>query len=65
MSFAVVAAVVVVVLNLCCVQVQLKEYVKLNDTIYEVDQTEEECFKFSRVLNFKVNTIFTSCLLEE
>ncbi|XP_056288390.1 helicase POLQ-like isoform X2 [Pseudoliparis swirei] len=36
--------------------VQLKEYVKLNDTIYEVDQTEEECFKFSRVLNFKYSS---------
>uniref|UniRef100_A0A8C2XUX9 Helicase, POLQ like n=1 Tax=Cyclopterus lumpus TaxID=8103 RepID=A0A8C2XUX9_CYCLU len=36
--------------------VQLKEYVKLNDTIYEVDQTEEECFKFSRLLNFKYSS---------
>uniref|UniRef100_A0AAY4BS38 Helicase POLQ-like n=1 Tax=Denticeps clupeoides TaxID=299321 RepID=A0AAY4BS38_9TELE len=33
--------------------VQLKEYVKLKDTIYEVDPKEEECFKFSRLLNFK------------
>ncbi|XP_029024930.1 helicase POLQ-like isoform X2 [Betta splendens] len=33
--------------------VQLKEYVKLRDSIYEVDPREEECFKFSRALNFK------------
>ncbi|KAK9532081.1 hypothetical protein VZT92_009485 [Zoarces viviparus] len=36
--------------------VQLKEYVKLNDTIYEVDPKEEECFKFSRLLNFKYSS---------
>ncbi|XP_030005836.1 helicase POLQ-like isoform X2 [Sphaeramia orbicularis] len=36
--------------------VQLKEYVKLRDTIYEVDPKEEECFKFSRVLNFKYSS---------
>uniref|UniRef100_G3N8A4 Helicase, POLQ like n=1 Tax=Gasterosteus aculeatus aculeatus TaxID=481459 RepID=G3N8A4_GASAC len=36
--------------------VQLKEYVKLTDTIYEVDPTEEECFKFSRLLNFKYSS---------
>lgn len=35
-------------------QVELKEYVKLKDSIYEVDPKEEECFRFSRVLNFKV-----------
>ncbi|KAL2100019.1 hypothetical protein ACEWY4_004413 [Coilia grayii] len=33
--------------------VQLKEYVKLKDTIYEVDSKEEHCLKFSRLLNFK------------
>uniref|UniRef100_A0A7N6FF35 Helicase C-terminal domain-containing protein n=1 Tax=Anabas testudineus TaxID=64144 RepID=A0A7N6FF35_ANATE len=36
--------------------VQLKEYVKLKDTIYEVDPKEEECFKFSRALNFKYSS---------
>ncbi|XP_029371370.1 helicase POLQ-like isoform X2 [Echeneis naucrates] len=36
--------------------VQLKEYVKLNDTIYEVDPQEENCFKFSRLLNFKYSS---------
>lgn len=35
-------------------QVELKEYVKLKDIIYEVDPKEEECFRFSRLLNFKV-----------
>ncbi|XP_028456719.1 helicase POLQ-like isoform X3 [Perca flavescens] len=36
--------------------VQLKEYVKLNDTIYEVDPKEEDCFRFSRPLNFKYSS---------
>ncbi|KAF3701621.1 Helicase POLQ-like [Channa argus] len=36
--------------------VQLKEYVKLKDTIYEVDPREEECFKFSRPLNFRYSS---------
>uniref|UniRef100_A0A4W6DCC1 Helicase POLQ-like n=1 Tax=Lates calcarifer TaxID=8187 RepID=A0A4W6DCC1_LATCA len=36
--------------------VQLKEYVKLNDTIYEVDPKEEDCFRFSRLLNFKYSS---------
>ncbi|KAM6975144.1 helicase POLQ-like isoform 1-T1 [Tautogolabrus adspersus] len=36
--------------------VQLKEYVKLNDTIYEVDPKEENCFRFSRPLNFKYSS---------
>ncbi|KAM6984853.1 helicase POLQ-like [Aplochiton taeniatus] len=36
--------------------VQLKEYVKLKDSIYEVDQKEEECFRFSRLLNFKYSS---------
>lgn len=35
-------------------QVQLKEYVKLRDSVYEVDPKEEQCFRFSRVLNFNV-----------
>ncbi|MGH0180227.1 UNVERIFIED_CONTAM: hypothetical protein FKN15_007047 [Acipenser sinensis] len=35
-------------------EVQLKEYVKLSDCIYEVDCKEEDCFKFSRPLSFKV-----------
>ena len=43
-------------------QVQLREYVKLQDTIYEVDPKEEECFRFSRVLNFKVSWTFTLCI---
>lgn len=43
------------VVNLFSLQIQLKEYVKLHDTIYEVDPKEEECFKFSRPLNFKVS----------
>ncbi|XP_076140719.1 helicase POLQ-like isoform X3 [Alosa pseudoharengus] len=33
--------------------VQLKEYVKLKDSIYEVDSKEEQCLKFSRLLNYK------------
>lgn len=36
-------------------QIQLREYVKLQDTIYEVDPKEEECFRFSRILKFKVS----------
>lgn len=36
--------------------VELKEYVKLKDSIYEVDPKEEECFRFSRVLNFKYSS---------
>ncbi|XP_044000139.1 helicase POLQ-like [Gambusia affinis] len=36
--------------------VQLKEYVKLNDTIYEVDPKEENCFRFSRMLNYKYSS---------
>lgn len=50
-------------------QVQLKEYVKLRDSIYEVDPKEEHCFRFSRVLTFKVGgdgvcfCIISVCLL--
>ncbi|XP_026995909.1 helicase POLQ-like isoform X1 [Tachysurus fulvidraco] len=36
--------------------VQLKEYVKLRDSIYEIDPKEEHCFCFSRVLNFKYSS---------
>ncbi|XP_038132515.1 helicase POLQ-like isoform X2 [Cyprinodon tularosa] len=36
--------------------VQLKEYVKLNDTIYEVDPKGENGFRFSRTLNFKYSS---------
>ncbi|XP_034047739.1 helicase POLQ-like [Thalassophryne amazonica] len=36
--------------------VQLKEYVKLKDTIYEVDPKEDECFTLSRVLAFKYSS---------
>lgn len=43
------------IVKLFSLQIQLKEYVKLHDTIYEVDPTEEECFRFSRLLNFKVS----------
>lgn len=35
-------------------QVQLNEYVKLRDSIYEVKPKEEQCFQFSRMLKFKV-----------
>lgn len=41
---------------LSLIQVQLKEYVKLHDTIYEVDPKEENCLRFSRLLNFKVSS---------
>lgn len=33
---------------------QLKEFVKVNDSIYEVDPTQESGFRFSRLLPFKV-----------
>ncbi|XP_067850479.1 helicase POLQ-like isoform X2 [Heptranchias perlo] len=33
--------------------VQLKEYVKIRDSIYEVDNKSEDYFTFSRVLNYK------------
>ncbi|XP_041815866.1 helicase POLQ-like isoform X2 [Chelmon rostratus] len=36
--------------------VQLKEYVKLKDSIYEVKPKEQECFRFSRLLNFKYSS---------
>ncbi|KAM9338526.1 helicase POLQ-like [Symphorus nematophorus] len=36
--------------------VQLKEFVKLRDSVYEVDPKEEECFRFSRLLNFKYSS---------
>uniref|UniRef100_A0A8C4YVC9 Helicase, POLQ like n=1 Tax=Gadus morhua TaxID=8049 RepID=A0A8C4YVC9_GADMO len=36
--------------------VQLSEYVKLSNTIYEVAPKEEDCFKFSRLLNFKYSS---------
>lgn len=36
--------------------VQLNEYVKLKDSIYEVDPKEEHCFRFSRLLNFKYSS---------
>ncbi|TKS85103.1 Helicase POLQ-like [Collichthys lucidus] len=36
--------------------VQLKEYVKLKDTIYEVDPKEEDCLRFSRLLSFKYSS---------
>ncbi|CAL8322607.1 unnamed protein product [Lota lota] len=36
--------------------VQLSEYVKLSHTIYEVAPKEEDCFKFSRLLNFKYSS---------
>lgn len=50
-------------MKLWCVQVQLKEYVKLKDTIYEVDPKEEDGFRFSRHLNFKVSLIFSVFVL--
>uniref|UniRef100_A0A1A7WDJ9 Helicase, POLQ-like n=1 Tax=Iconisemion striatum TaxID=60296 RepID=A0A1A7WDJ9_9TELE len=36
--------------------VQLREYVKLSDSIYEVDPKEENCFRFSRLLSFKYSS---------
>ncbi|XP_022522258.2 helicase POLQ-like [Astyanax mexicanus] len=36
--------------------VELKEYVKLRDSIYEVKPKEEECFRFSRLLAFKYSS---------
>uniref|UniRef100_A0A673N3V4 Helicase POLQ-like n=1 Tax=Sinocyclocheilus rhinocerous TaxID=307959 RepID=A0A673N3V4_9TELE len=34
--------------------VELKEYVKIKESIYEVNPREETCFSFSRLLDFKV-----------
>uniref|UniRef100_A0A4W3J0M3 Helicase, POLQ like n=1 Tax=Callorhinchus milii TaxID=7868 RepID=A0A4W3J0M3_CALMI len=36
--------------------VQLKEYVKIHDSIYEVDNKTEDRFTFSRVLNYKYSS---------
>ncbi|OXB84089.1 UNVERIFIED_CONTAM: hypothetical protein H355_012207 [Colinus virginianus] len=36
--------------------VELKEYIKIRDTIYEVDSKAENGFTFSRVLNFKYSS---------
>ncbi|TRY60899.1 hypothetical protein DNTS_035160, partial [Danionella cerebrum] len=36
--------------------VELKEYVKIKDSIYEVDPREEACFRFSRLLLFKYSS---------
>ncbi|XP_029455358.1 helicase POLQ-like isoform X2 [Rhinatrema bivittatum] len=36
--------------------VQLKEYVKLKDNIYEVNSKEENCLNFSRLLNYKYSS---------
>ncbi|XP_051960498.1 helicase POLQ-like [Xyrauchen texanus] len=36
--------------------VELKEYVKIKDSIYEVDPKEEECFRFSRLLDIKYSS---------
>ncbi|MFT7815338.1 helicase POLQ-like [Arapaima gigas] len=36
--------------------VQLVEYVKIQDTIYEVHPQEDDCFWFSRALNFKYSS---------
>ncbi|KAI4893187.1 hypothetical protein NFI96_018502, partial [Prochilodus magdalenae] len=36
--------------------VELKEYVKLRDSIYEVDPKEEQCFRFCRLLDFKYSS---------
>uniref|UniRef100_UPI00398F51AE helicase POLQ-like isoform X2 n=1 Tax=Pristiophorus japonicus TaxID=55135 RepID=UPI00398F51AE len=36
--------------------VQLKEYVKIRDSIYEVDNKSEDYFTFSRVLNYKYSS---------
>ena len=37
--------------------VELKEYLKINDTIYEVDSRAENGMTFSRLLNYKVTLI--------
>lgn len=42
-------------ISVLLLQVQLKEYVKLTDSIYEVNPKEEQCFQFSRVLKFNVS----------
>ncbi|XP_052444930.1 helicase POLQ-like [Carassius gibelio] len=36
--------------------VELKEYVKIKDSIYEVNPREETCFSFSRLLDFKYSS---------
>ncbi|XP_069781952.1 helicase POLQ-like isoform X2 [Narcine bancroftii] len=36
--------------------VQLKEYVKIRDCIYEVDNKSEDCFTFARLLNYKYSS---------
>ncbi|XP_073681015.1 helicase POLQ-like [Garra rufa] len=36
--------------------VELKEYVKIKDSIYDVDPREETCFSFSRLLEFKYSS---------
>ncbi|XP_060791946.1 helicase POLQ-like isoform X2 [Neoarius graeffei] len=36
--------------------VQLNEYVKLRDSIYEIKPKEEQCFQFSRMLKFKYSS---------
>ncbi|XP_043915230.1 helicase POLQ-like [Protopterus annectens] len=36
--------------------VKLMEFVKLRDSIYEVDTKAEDCFAFSRLLNFKYSS---------
>lgn len=43
-------------------QVQLKEFVKVGDSIYEVDPTEESGFRFSRLLPFKVSAMIDRLL---
>lgn len=35
-------------------KVELKEYLKINSSIYEVDSKAENGMTFSRLLNFKV-----------
>uniref|UniRef100_A0A8B9CC84 Helicase POLQ-like n=1 Tax=Anser brachyrhynchus TaxID=132585 RepID=A0A8B9CC84_9AVES len=37
-------------------RVELKEYIKIRDTIYEVDSKAENGFTFSRLLNFKYSS---------
>lgn len=46
-------------------QVELKEYIKIRDTIYEVDSKAENGFTFSRLLNFKVKSQFLRTKIEK
>lgn len=40
--------------NILLIKVELKEYLKINDSICEVDSKAENGMTFSRLLNYKV-----------